>query len=322
MSKYDTQIDLTNQNTSHALMVELIGSNKRVLDVGCSTGYLARVLVERGCTVSGVEYAAKAAEEARPFLHELVIDDLERMDVSEAFDHGQFDVVVYGDVLEHLRDPVPTLRQARPLLKPGGSVVLSVPNIGHGAVRLALLRGRFEYRSLGLLDNTHLRFFTRASLEQLLNDAGFVPVDLRRTTAGLFETELGVKPEDYDQAIVDELLLDPEATTYQFVVRAARDDAEQAISELAARAEAQHIRLLQLEAQLSEAEREREELRGELERARSLLDVAENEHAAEVAGLRHELELMRATKTMRLTRAPRAVYSALRSLTDRQSPAQ
>ncbi|HWF41785.1 MAG TPA: class I SAM-dependent methyltransferase [Acidothermaceae bacterium] len=248
MSKYHTELDSNNVNTSHAQILALVGANKRVLDVGCATGYLARELVAAGCTVSGVEYDADAAEQARPALERVMVADLETADLVAEFGREQFDAVVFGDVLEHLRDPLEVLRRARPLLARGGCVVISVPNVAHGAVRLALLQGRWEYRSLGLLDDTHLRFFTRASLKEMLRAAGLVAVEIRTTQAGLFETELAVKPEDYDQATIDAVAEQPDATTYQFVLKAVPDDADQAIRELQEREE-QH--LLRIDALLA-----------------------------------------------------------------------
>ncbi|MCU1656033.1 MAG: Methyltransferase family protein, partial [Pseudonocardiales bacterium] len=226
LSKYDIGIDqATVPGTSHALMLELVGSNKRVLDVGCDTGYLGRVMTTMGNRVSGVEINPVAAEEAGRHLERVVVQDLESGDLVGEFGRDSFDVVVFGDVLEHLRDPIPILRQARPILAPGGYVVISTPNIAHGDVRLALLSGRFDYTKVGLLDDTHLRFFTRDSLVKLLHDAGFVLADLRRSVAPMFSTELGVREEDFDPGLVASLREDVEASTYQFVLRAVPDDA-------------------------------------------------------------------------------------------------
>ena len=231
-SKYDTHVDLTREDNSHTLMVELVGSSKRVLDVGCANGYLAEVLVGHGCKVSGVEYDPVAAEEARKHLETLVVGDLEQLDLVAELGEGRFDVIVFGDVLEHLRDPLPVLRQARALLAPGGYVVISIPNIAHGAVRLTLLQGRFDYRPLGLLDSTHIRFFTRDNLKALLHEAGFAATDFLRTTAGIFETELGLTADEVPAELVERVLEDPDATTYQFVVRAVRDDADWAVERM------------------------------------------------------------------------------------------
>jgi 2-polyprenyl-3-methyl-5-hydroxy-6-metoxy-1,4-benzoquinol methylase len=219
--KYDG-VDATGggEETSHHLVLELVGTGKRVLDVGCATGYMASALVQAGNEVSGVEIDGEAAEKARPFLTQLVIGDLDRMDLSEAFPPKSFDVVIFADVLEHLKDPVTTLSRARALLDDGGFAVLSIPNVAHAAVRLALLKGRFEYSPLGLLDETHLRFFTRSTLEDLLSEGGFVAADVRRTTAPPFGTEIQLDPGEFPQELVDQVEADPDSATYQFVVKA------------------------------------------------------------------------------------------------------
>lgn len=224
--KYEAKVDLRNANTSHALLVELVGREKRVLDVGCASGYLGEALKQRGCTVAGVEYDAEAADAAKAVLDQVVVGDITELDLVGHFGEGSFDAVVFGDVLEHVVDPAAVLRATRPLLAPGGSVAISIPNVAHGAVRLSLLRGRFEYRPLGLLDETHLRFFTRDTLRDLLDEGGFVAVDMRRTVAGVFDTEVAVRREDFDERVVEAVEDDPDATTYQFVFRAVpRDEA-------------------------------------------------------------------------------------------------
>jgi|SRR5829696_2239434 len=327
VSKYDVEVDLAAApETSHAKMVELVGANKRVLDVGCSTGYLARVLGALGNTVSGVEYDAAAAKEAEPDLAKLVVGDLERLDLVAEFGEGSFDVVVFGDVLEHLRDPMPVLRQARPLLAAGGSVVISVPNIAHGDVRLALLKGRFRYTKLGLLDETHTRFFTRENLDSFVREAGFVPVDVRRTYAPLFSTEVGVREDEVDPAVAAELRTDPEAETYQFVLRAVRDDAVHVEVGLTDRAEKLELKVRELSGELDRA-LAAVDVATEAERAAAAaadaarLEAAERaeraerearQAAAEAARLRTELDEVYRTRVMRAARLPRAIYGALR----------
>ena len=322
--RYDTDVDLSNRNNSHTLMVELVGGTKRVLDVGCATGYLARALAERGCTVSGVEFDAEAAEEARPHLERLVIGDLETMDLAEAFGEDRFDVIVFGDVLEHLRDPLPVLRGARALLADRGSVVASIPNIAHGSVRLALLAGRFDYQDLGLLDSTHVRFFTRSSVEDLFREAGMVPIDVRRTTAGFFDTPVPVNEGEFAPEVVDAVRADPESATYQFVLRAVPDDAESAISKLRADAEALRDRADTLAADLAAAQARAEESEARAENAEKRAADVETRLAGtveeldgargELDGLRRHLEEVLDTRTMRWTHQVREVYSGLRRL--------
>lgn len=230
--RYSVDIDPSEPNTSHALMIRMVGGDKRVLDLGCAEGDLARALTQRGCKVSGVESDTAAAETAADHLDVVVVADLARIDLRDAFPDARFDVVVLGDVLEHLSDPVVTLRQARSLLAADGYLVISLPNIAHASVRIALLQGEFRYRDLGLLDATHLRFFTRDSMLTLLDDAGLVPVEIERTTVGPYDTEIEVDPASVPQEVIDLVLADPDATTYQFVVKAVPDDANAALSKL------------------------------------------------------------------------------------------
>jgi GT2 family glycosyltransferase/2-polyprenyl-3-methyl-5-hydroxy-6-metoxy-1,4-benzoquinol methylase len=255
-SKYSVDID-PEANTSHALMLRLIGGSKHVLDVGCAAGDLARALVERGCRVAGVEIDEEAAEAARPVLDRLVIGDLASLDLASELGSHLFDVVVFGDVLEHLIDPLPVLRQARALLAPGGYVVISIPNVAHADVRLALLVGDFTYRPLGLLDKTHVRFFTRRSLYELLAEAGLAPADVRRTVAPPFGTEIQVPRELVPEGVLERLLEDPDAETYQFVLSAVPDDAAGLTSRLHRNLEAAMGRVEELQDHVAAIQSER-----------------------------------------------------------------
>ena len=327
--RYDTDVDLSNRNNSHTLMVELVGGTKRVLDVGCATGYLAQALVERGCTVSGVELDDEAAQEARPYLERLVIGDLEDLDLAKAFGDDRFDVIVFGDVLEHLRNPLPVLRAAKALLAERGSVVASIPNIAHGSVRLALLAGRFDYQDLGLLDSTHVRFFTRSSVEDLFREAGMVPIDVRRTTAGFFDTPVPVRADEFAPEVVDAVRADPESATYQFVLRAVPDDAEAAVSKIRADAEAMRDRVAALTGELAASQALAQDSQSRAEDAEKRAADLETRLAGTVEDLdtaRTELERIRrhldevlATRTMRWTHEAREAYSRMRRLRARFS---
>jgi SAM-dependent methyltransferase len=172
---------------SHRLVLAEIPDGARVLDVGCATGYLAAELTRRGCTVDGIEFDPAAAEQAEEHCREVVVGDLEapptRVAVEQMLAGVRPDVVVCADVLEHLRDPWSTLTWLNTLLDPdAGRAVVSVPNIAHWTTRRAIARGRFDYADFGLLDRTHLRFFTRASASELARRAGFAV--LRERPAG------------------------------------------------------------------------------------------------------------------------------------------
>jgi 2-polyprenyl-3-methyl-5-hydroxy-6-metoxy-1,4-benzoquinol methylase len=279
VSKYDIEVDVENrQGTSHAFLVEMVGANKRVLDVGCDTGYLGEALNALGNETVGFEANPATAKVARTRMSRVEIGDLETTNLVELFGRSTFEVIVFGDVLEHLRDPLRVLRQARPLLAPGGSVLISTPNVAHGDVRLALLDGRFRYTKVGILDDTHTRFFTRDSLVQFLHDAGFVLVDLRRTRADLFTTEVGVVESDYDPALVARLREDEEATTYQFVVRAVPDDAATVESDQALRLDEAYRALDTERRRVAELTVARDELVGEVEALQARLKEVQTAH--------------------------------------------
>jgi SAM-dependent methyltransferase len=159
---------------AHRLLLDAVPDGARVLDVGCATGYLAAELTRRGCRVTGVEADPVAAERARVHCEAVVVGDVEDdAGRSELAALGPFDVVLCGDVLEHLRDPWAALRALAALAAvPGGQVVFSVPNVAHWTGRRAVARGRFAYAEYGLFDRTHLRFFTRASARDLAQRAG------------------------------------------------------------------------------------------------------------------------------------------------------
>lgn len=155
----------------HKRLLALAGSPERVLDVGCSSGYLARPLVERGATVVGIDADERAAEEARSVCEQVLVGDVETMALP--FEDASFDLVLCGDVLEHLRDPDAFLARVRPLVRPGGRLVLTTPNVANWAMRIGLLAGRWRYRDRGILDRTHTHLFTKKTLEEALERAGY-----------------------------------------------------------------------------------------------------------------------------------------------------
>lgn len=143
-----------------------------VLDVGCWNGTLGRVLLrECGATVDGIERDATQAQLAREAGYRRVeVADLDR-DIPDAEDRT-YDFLLFGDVLEHLVDADRVLATFVPRLKPGGRVILSMPNIAFAANRLTHLLGRWDYKDYGILDRTHLRFFTKDSMVALAQGAG------------------------------------------------------------------------------------------------------------------------------------------------------
>jgi len=154
----------------HRLLCDYVPPAARVLDVGSGAGALAEELRRRGATVVCLERDAFLAAQAQQRGLEVYKLDV-AVDPMEAL--GLFDVAICADVLEHLRDPGAVLRRIEGRLRPGGLLLVSIPNVAFVSVRFGLLMGRFNYQSEGLLDATHLRFFTHRTSRKLLEDAGF-----------------------------------------------------------------------------------------------------------------------------------------------------
>jgi hypothetical protein len=181
---------------------------------------MSRVLVERGCDVVAIEIDADAAAEASEPCERVIVGDLEQLDLARELDGDSFDVMLAADVLEHLKDPPRVLLSLRRFLRSDGYLALSVPNVVHGSVRLAVLGGEFPYADLGLLDRTHLRFYTHSTLEDMLGEGGFALEHLDRQSRELEGSEVPFDAERLPPGLVDALGDDPEALTYQFVARA------------------------------------------------------------------------------------------------------
>ena len=152
------QVDMLSEN-SHALAVKLIGKNKRILEIGTSTGPLTKILSSLGNTIIGIEIDPEAAEKAKKYCEKMIIADVEVLNFSDYFEKGEFDCIVMTDLLEHLKWPEKILSKVRNYLSENGFLVVSIPNICHGDVILNMMKGDFKYREMGLLDITHIRFF-------------------------------------------------------------------------------------------------------------------------------------------------------------------
>jgi SAM-dependent methyltransferase len=154
-------------------LVASLGRPRRVLDVGCGAGLNGAAAKRRGARVTGIEIEAGAAARARQVLDEVLPIDIESdASVAEGLAGRTFDVLLFGDVLEHTTHPDRVLRRLLPHLADEGHAIISLPNVAAWTVRLGLLAGRFDYEPSGILDDSHLRFFTRASAERLARDAG------------------------------------------------------------------------------------------------------------------------------------------------------
>jgi len=150
----------------------LVPKNKKVLDMGCNTGNLGeRLIKDKNCIVYGLDYSKLAIKEAKKKLNKALVLDLENYTIP--FKQEKFDIIVFADVLEHLRYPERILKNYLNILKPDGKIIISIPNIAYIKIRVGLLFGRWNYKKAGILDRTHLRFFTKKTIINLLKYCGY-----------------------------------------------------------------------------------------------------------------------------------------------------
>ena len=169
--------------SSHYWILKLLEPETKpvkILDVGTASGYLGQILSGQSHYVAGVEKDALTAERAKHSYSSFWLTDIETFEFPF---RQEFDYILFADVLEHLRDPEAVLRRCIPALKESGKIIISVPNVANFIVRLSLLAGKFDYGDRGILDRTHLRFFTLRSLKTMMNEVscsvlGVIPTPL------------------------------------------------------------------------------------------------------------------------------------------------
>jgi len=181
MSNYTNNLfDPTDKNNSWSLLYQYVPEGSRVLDIGCSSGNFGHVLInEKKCEVVGMDIDKDDVSRAKKVLTQAFVRNIERDSVS---DLGMFDVIIFADVLEHLLDPIAALEKVKPLLKPKGRVVFSIPNMAHASVRIMLLKGFFEYTPIGVLDRTHLHYYDEVEVKHVFAEAKMKIAEISPTT--------------------------------------------------------------------------------------------------------------------------------------------
>jgi len=220
MSNYDVSLDLDSRN-SLSLIISRISKNSTILEFGPANGRMTKYLKETlDCTVYAVELDKDAAKDAASFCEDILVADIEEFKWLKKYQHIEFDYIIFADVLEHLYDPQTVLTKAKRLLKIDGSVLMSLPNIAHNAIIMDLLDDKFTYRKTGLLDNTHIRFFTKNTLEELITKCG---LEIAFETASYEEpsnTEFKNNYADLDGPIANLLSSRVFGEAYQFIFEA------------------------------------------------------------------------------------------------------
>jgi len=289
LSHYHADINPDDDNNSHVVMLRMIGFNKRVLEAGCASGHVSEMLHAQGCSVVGVEIDSTVVQPAMQWLERVIIGNFDDNKLWIDLEGEFFDAILFGDVLEHLKDPLIALRESAKHLRPSGMVVISVPNIAHADVKLALIKGTFPYGDTGLLDRTHIYFFTKEGLLDLVKEAGLVTTEICRVTIPVFSTEIGVQRSDVNDEVLEAILKDRESETYQFVIKAVRDDGARSLQGLS-------TQLVELTDQLHDETRRFEALRTTYEDLTIELQTLEALHKADqldLARLRHQTDLVK-----------------------------
>jgi 2-polyprenyl-3-methyl-5-hydroxy-6-metoxy-1,4-benzoquinol methylase len=176
----------SDRHSSHSQILTLCGEGNghQLLDVGCARGHLSVALKKQGWNVTGIEYDPNDAQVAQDAGIAMIVGTAESA-LSNTTE--TFDVIVFADVLEHFVEPLEVLKLAKNRLKPGGRIVISIPNVAHLTVRLQLLLGSFNYTDRGILDRTHLHFYTKRSLREMISHADLEIMHLSATPAPIEE---------------------------------------------------------------------------------------------------------------------------------------
>lgn len=180
---YIKKINFKNANDSFSRIYDFVNPKSTCLDVGCATGGLSLALAKnKSCSVSGLELNPKSVEECKKLkifkhIQQYDLNLLKEEDFpqfSKAFDH-----IICADVLEHLLNPSQTLQTLKKFLKPSGDIIISLPNVSHASIKTNLLLDDFTYTEIGILDKTHLHFYTAKSIAEMLSslDLKIIKID-------------------------------------------------------------------------------------------------------------------------------------------------
>lgn len=166
---------------------ELVNANsQRILDVGCGSGVMANELKQKlNAEVWGIELFDDAAQKASSKLDKVILGKVE--DAIEQLPDNYFDTIIFADVLEHLVDPYHVIAVIKNKLRKNGEIIASIPNVRHWTIIKNLIEGKWDYENAGLLDKTHLRFFTLKSSVELFSNAGFNILDIKATLDGKYD---------------------------------------------------------------------------------------------------------------------------------------
>jgi 2-polyprenyl-3-methyl-5-hydroxy-6-metoxy-1,4-benzoquinol methylase len=155
------------------LVLDSIRDGSTILELGCATGYFSKELKKKDCNVTGIDIEEESIKFAKKWCDETIVGDLEKSE-RILLKNKKYDQILLMDVIEHIINRDQLLKSIRNWLSPNGEFILTTPNIAHVSARWNLLFGNFKYTKIGIMDETHVHFYTRASLLDELRSHGFV----------------------------------------------------------------------------------------------------------------------------------------------------
>lgn len=228
MSKYDFGLDLDTEN-SISLMIDMIKTNSRVLEFGPANGRMTKYLSEKMlCQVDIVEIDEESGKEASKYSNKSYIGsemgNIENFRWFEELKNEKYDYIIFADVLEHLHAPIEVLKKCNRVLKDNGSIILSVPNIAHNSVIINLVNDEFKYTEIGLLDNTHISFFSYKSLKRMIHEAGYRAMNEKGVYSKVGENEINNSYSSISKELAKALREREKGNIYQFVFELKKKD--------------------------------------------------------------------------------------------------
>ena len=217
MSKYNCELKLEDRNSLSTLLSR-VKQNSIVLEFGPANGRMTKYMKEQlNCKVYAVEIDENAAKDSKQYTEKIVVDSIENYCWIDEFKDIKFDYVIFADVLEHLYYPEKVLKSIKSFLKDDGSILVSIPNIAHNAIVIGLLNNEFNYGPTGLLDDTHIRFYTKKTFENLIKKCEYY----RFYETAIFmvpeNTEFGYKYTQLPESVADYIVKQPYGEVYQLI---------------------------------------------------------------------------------------------------------
>ena len=236
-NKYEYyEIDESSQNDSHASICRLVKKGSTVLDIGCASGIIGDYLSKnKNCIVDGIDLDIKAIELAKKLnsfnnLYNLNLDIEEEYKMFEK-KALKYDYLIFADVLEHIYDPIKVIYQYSEFLKYNGEILISIPNVSNYDVIFGLINGNFNYSEVGILDNTHIRFFTKDSFFEYIKNTNNNK-KYKFDCEYIENTKVLTEKTEENQSLYNLLKINNEIETFQFIFKLKKIKPEESAKKL------------------------------------------------------------------------------------------